>query len=77
MSDWFTADLYGGRFDYAKILLEKDSGRVLGAHLFGKRSEEIIHVFALAMKFGLTAAQLREIVYAFPTYSSNIPSLLA
>lgn len=77
MSDWFSASLYGDRHAYAKVLVDRGDRRILGAHLVGKRAEEIIHPFALAIRFGIGADQLAGEHYAFPTFSSDIKSLVS
>ena len=41
----------------------------------GHASEELIHVFALAMKHGITAGDIKELVCGFPTFSADIKSM--
>jgi glutathione reductase (NADPH) len=62
----------------ATNLLEGNSrtGRVLGAHLFGHHAEEVINIFGLAIRKGLTAEDLKDMVYAYPTSSSDIGYML-
>lgn len=50
--------------------------RILGAHMVGHGGEELIHILALALKFGIAATDIRETVCAFPTYSADIKSML-
>jgi glutathione reductase (NADPH) len=76
MRGWLSSRLYGAETAYAKVLVAPDSGLILGAHLVGKRSEEVIHLFALAIRQRLTRADLSSVVYAFPTFSSDLPSML-
>lgn len=59
-----------------KTLIEEGTDRVLGAHLLGLHAEEIINVFALAIRHGLTAVDLREMVFAYPTGGSDIRYML-
>ena len=68
--------LEAGRMARAKVITEKGSGRIIGAHLLGGASGEEIHVFALAMKFGITADDLKNMVYAYPTFASALPYTL-
>jgi glutathione reductase (NADPH) len=75
-SDWFTARHTGESCSAFKTLIEKDSGRLLGAHLLGPRADEVINLFAIAMRSGLTATELREAVLVFPTASHDIRSML-
>jgi pyruvate/2-oxoglutarate dehydrogenase complex dihydrolipoamide dehydrogenase (E3) component len=60
---------------WAKVLVDKPTDRITGAHILGHASEELIHVFALAMKHGITAGEIKELVYGFPTFSADIKSM--
>jgi glutathione reductase (NADPH) len=52
--------------------LVEDHRRQIGAHFVGHEGQELINVFGLAIKFGITAHQLKDNVYAYPTFSSDI-----
>lgn len=75
-SAWFTQRRLGHTHAAAKVVIEKSSGRVLGAHLLGPNAEEVINVFALAVRQGLTASQLKDMIWAYPTAGSDIVYLL-
>jgi glutathione reductase (NADPH) len=55
-----------------KVLVEEGSGRILGAHLLGPHAEEVVNLFGLAIRKGLTAADLEEMPYAYPTSASDL-----
>lgn len=76
MSDWLSSRTYNESAAWAKVILDENNGRILGAHMVGHAAEELIHIFALAMKFGITANDIRETVYAFPTFTNDIKSLV-
>jgi glutathione reductase (NADPH) len=76
MSDWLSTRTYNEPVAWSKVIVDEASDRILGAHIVGHAGEELIHVFALAMKFGITADAIRETVYAFPTFSADIKSML-
>jgi len=76
MSKWKVYAIAGEPLARAKIIIEKSTDKIVGAHLLSPVAADEIHVFALALKFGITASQLRQMVYAYPTFSSTIPSLL-
>ncbi len=57
--------------DY-KTLVEKDTGLILGAHLLGAHADEVISIFALAIRNGLNAKDLKTMVFAYPTSASDI-----
>ncbi len=76
MTGWFSARSYGESVAWSKVLTEKASGRIVGAHIVGHRGEELIHLFAFAMKFAITADQIKETIFGFPTFASDIKNLL-
>ena len=57
-----------------KLLIESDSRRILGAHLIGHHVEEVINIFALAIKHGLTVDDLTldAIPWAYPSNTYDI-----
>ena len=61
---------------WSKVLLEKDSGKIVGAHMVGHGSEEVIHLFAFAIKHGITAGAMADTVYAYPTFSSDLKFMI-
>lgn len=73
---WYTSKRIGEKFSGYKTLVEKDTDRILGAHLLGPNAEEVINVFAVAMKSGMKASELRRTVFAYPTASSDIPYMV-
>ena len=76
MTDWFSGETYGETVAWAKVLVEEGSGRIAGAQIVGHSGEELIHLFAMAMKHGVTAAQIKSTVFAFPTFSADVKSLV-
>jgi glutathione reductase (NADPH) len=74
--DWFTARRLAERVYGFKTLTEEGSGRILGAHLIGPHAEEVINLFALAIRHGLTAEDLEGTMFAYPTSASDITSML-
>jgi glutathione reductase (NADPH) len=59
-----------------KTIVEAETDRILGAHLLGPHAEEVINLFALAVRHGLTARSLKHMIYAYPTPSSDVPYML-
>ena len=71
-----SARTYAETAAWAKVLVEADSGKILGAHLVGHGAEEVIHLFALAIRHGITADELKATTYGYPTFSSDIKFLV-
>jgi glutathione reductase (NADPH) len=60
----------------AKVLVERGTGLIVGAHLLGHGADEVVNLFAAAMRGGLTAAQLKSATWAYPTAGSEIVYLV-
>lgn len=75
-SDWFTSYRVAEKYSGYKILTEKKSGRILGVHLLGRNCEDVINIFHIAIKTGMTTQQLKNFVYTYPTASSDITFML-
>lgn len=59
-----------------KLLIEKQTDQLLGAHLLGPDAAETINLFALAMKHGITASQLKSTLFAFPTFTHDVRGMI-
>jgi glutathione reductase (NADPH) len=71
-SSWYSSRRIGETCSGFKVLLDEEGDRILGAHLLGQHSEEIINIFALAIRLELPARHLREMLFAYPTRASDI-----
>ena len=76
MLDWFSARTYAETVAWSKILVDQTTDRILGAHFVGHAGQELVNIFGLAMRFGITASQIKDYVYAYPTFSSDIKHML-
>jgi len=75
-SDWYTARRVAEPTYGFKVLVEEPSERILGAHLVGPQADEVINVFALAIRNGLTAQDLKTTIFAYPSGASDIAYML-
>lgn len=75
-SGWYTARRIAETVYGYKVLVEEQTGRVLGAHLVGPHVDEVINVFALAVRHGLSAEDLKSTIFAYPTGASDIGYML-
>lgn len=75
-SGWFSARQQAETVSGYKVLVEDGSERILGAHLLGPHADEVINIFTLAIRHGLTAGQLKDTMFAYPTGASDISSML-
>ncbi|MFH1665218.1 MAG: dihydrolipoyl dehydrogenase [Candidatus Omnitrophota bacterium] len=54
---------------FVKIIADKTTGKLLGAHILGGPASELIHEFALALHAGLSADAIKNTIHAHPTFS--------
>ncbi|WP_439521343.1 dihydrolipoyl dehydrogenase [Marivita sp.] len=57
---------------FVKILADKDTDRILGAHIIGPMAGDLIHEICVAMEFGASAEDLALTCHAHPTYSEAV-----
>ena len=57
---------------FVKILADKETDRILGAHIIGPMAGDLIHEICVAMEFGASAQDLAITCHAHPTYSEAV-----
>ncbi|HUX86049.1 MAG TPA: NAD(P)/FAD-dependent oxidoreductase [Chloroflexota bacterium] len=75
-SDWYSSRRLAAAPSGFKVLIEDGSDRILGAHILGLGAEELVNAFALSIQLDLTASQLRNVLFAYPTFSSDLSSMV-
>jgi glutathione reductase (NADPH) len=76
MQEWFSARTYAETVAWSKIIVDQATDRILGAHFVGHAGQELVNLFGFAMRFGITSNQIKDNVYAYPTFSSDIKHML-
>ena len=75
-SGCFSSRRVAEKYSGFKTLVEEGTDRILGAHICGSGSEELVNVFALAMQSGLRATDLKHMFFAYPTRGSDVSHML-
>jgi dihydrolipoamide dehydrogenase len=57
---------------FVKILADKETDRILGAHIIGPAAGDLIHEICVAMEFGASAEDLALTCHAHPTFSEAV-----
>jgi dihydrolipoamide dehydrogenase len=52
-----------------KVLMEKDTGKIIGAHIIGPMAGEMIAEAVLGMEYGASAEDIGRTCHAHPTLS--------
>jgi glutathione reductase (NADPH) len=76
-SKWAEFKRIGEKEAGYKILYDPDTRLVLGAHLLGHNSGEVINVFALAIRFGLSLDDLWDMVWSYPSFVYTIRYMIS
>lgn len=75
-SGWYSSRRVGEKYSGFKVLVEESTDRILGAHLLGSEAEEVINLFGVAMRSGMRTADLKHMLFAYPTHGSDLPYML-
>jgi glutathione reductase (NADPH) len=75
-SRWYSSRRVGETYSGFKTLVEEETDRILGAHLLGGQADEVINVFAVAMRSGMRATDLKHAIFSYPTHGSDVPYML-
>jgi len=57
---------------FVKLLSDKDTGQVLGAHIIGPAAGDLIHEICVGMEMGATSADIVKTCHAHPTFSEAV-----
>jgi pyruvate/2-oxoglutarate dehydrogenase complex dihydrolipoamide dehydrogenase (E3) component len=55
-----------------KLIVSRQTHRILGAHVVGEQALEVIHLVAAGMLADMWVEQLAELEIAYPTYTSSV-----
>jgi glutathione reductase (NADPH) len=75
-SSWYSSRRVAERYSGFKTLIDEQNGRILGAHLLGPDAAETTNIFALAIRKGLTSTDLKDVIYTYPTVTSDVPYMI-
>lgn len=59
-----------------KVLVDKETDKILGAMLFSSEAYEVINIIKLAMDLNADYTILRDMIYTHPTMSEALNELL-
>lgn len=76
VDQWFTARQQAETVYGFKIMVDDETDMILGAHLVGPHADEVINLFALAIRHRLTAHQLKTTMFAYPSGASDISEMV-
>lgn len=69
---WFSSKQINEPVSGFKVIVDSNTDKILGAHLLGHHADEVINLFALAMKHDISASDVRRMMFAYPTNASDL-----
>jgi len=75
-SNWYSNRRVAETCAMFKVVIDDKADRVVGAHLLGPHAEEVINLFALAIRSGVPATDVKHLLYAYPTSGSDVPYMM-
>ena len=71
-SNWMNYRRLAEKHVYYETITDATSGKLLGAHVVSSHAGDLINLFALAIKNGIPSSALKDLPWAYPTYTSDI-----
>jgi glutathione reductase (NADPH) len=75
-STWYSSRRVAETYSGYKVLVEEGTDRILGAHILGSEASEVINLFALVIRSGMRATDVKHMIFAYPTCGSNLTRML-
>jgi glutathione reductase (NADPH) len=75
-SSWYSSRRIAETCSGYKLLVEEGTDRILGAHILGSGAPEVINLFAVAIRSGMQATDLKHTLFAYPTSGSDVTRML-
>ena len=57
---------------FCKLLVDRPSRGILGAHIVGEQAVEVVQIVATAMRAGMLVEQLADVEFAYPTFTAIV-----
>lgn len=75
MSKWFNYRIQNDESAYGKVIIEKSTDLILGAHIISGEADQIINMFTTCIQLKIKAEDIQKVIYAFPSPGSDFPRL--
>lgn len=60
-----------------KVLFDRKTDLIIGAHALDYEASEWINVFAMAIRFGITATQIKHSLFSYPSHGAAIRGMMS
>ncbi|EQC1983053.1 dihydrolipoyl dehydrogenase family protein [Listeria innocua] len=74
-TNWYTYRRTNEKIALAKIIEDRETGQIKGAHFLSEEADYMINYIAILMKANLTLADLQSVIFAYPSPASDLTAL--
>ncbi|AIS62667.1 dihydrolipoyl dehydrogenase family protein [Listeria ivanovii] len=74
-TSWYTYKRTNEPLALAKIIVDKNTQQIKGAHFLSEEADYMINYIALLMKANLTLTDLQSVIFAYPSPASDLTAL--
>ncbi|MBF2441402.1 NAD(P)/FAD-dependent oxidoreductase [Listeria innocua] len=74
-TNWYTYRRTNEKIALAKIIEDRETGQIKGAHLLSEEADYMVNYIAILMKANLTLADLQSVIFAYPSPASDLTAL--
>jgi glutathione reductase (NADPH) len=75
-SQWYSSSRINESYSGFKVLIEEGTDKILGAHLLGPHADQVINIFAMAIRLELRASDLKKALWSYPINTWGIKYML-
>ncbi len=76
MTSWYNSRRRMIPKSFYKVILDSDSKKVLGAHILGENSEEVINIFAMAIRLEINVDTLLSMPFTYPSDTNDLKYMI-
>lgn len=76
MTSWYNSRRRSIPKSSYKIVLDQDSNKILGAHILGENSEEVINIYSLAIRLNIDVKTLLSTPFTYPSDTNDIKYMI-
>jgi glutathione reductase (NADPH) len=73
---WYNSRRLGLKKTGYKMIIEENTDRILGAHIMGPMAEETINFVMLAMKTGIKAPEIKDMIFSYPSTTYDMKYMI-
>ncbi len=75
-SNWYHMKKSGYRGTGFKVLIDKKSDFIIGAHILAPNAEDIVNFISMAMQASIKASEIKDMIFTYPSITSDIKYMI-